>query len=304
MHAHLDLPRRTDLPDGRCINVRVVRPDDIAELQRLYDQLSDEDRYRRFFTLYHPDRAFFERLTAIGDRGGVAVVVEDLSGDDAPIVAEAEYELLENGNGEMAVVVAETWRGWLGPYLVGILAGIAADRGVPNLEAEMLTTNLPMRSLTRTRGEAVLPGSDWRTARVEFSTAGRAPGWFATDRPRVLIEARSPMFEALDELAPTHAIVACSGPTGRPRPCPLLDGGECPLAADADAIVIAMPDDAVRDSLIAAHQGRHGQVPVEVVESGLEQSCDAVHAAVERALTRAGSAAAGDPLGPDEQGDP
>jgi GNAT superfamily N-acetyltransferase len=283
----VELPRRIRLPDGRSISVRMVEPSDAHHLERLFERMDDEDRYRRFFSPHHPAPAFFEWLAAIDDRDGVAVVVVDLADDELPIVAEADYELLENGNGEMAIVVDRQWRGWVGPYLVGVLAAIAADRGVANLEAEVLTVNRPMRTLTRNRGEAILPGSDWQTVRVEFPTSGRAPGWFATDRPKVLLETRSSPFEMLDDLASDYTVVACAGPSGRPRPCPLLDGGECPLAGGADAIVIAMPADEVRDSLEAAHQARHGQVPVEVLDPGrITSRCRAVRSAVERALVR------------------
>ena len=289
----VELPRTFSLPGGQIIEVRNVCPDDALALQQLFERLSDEDRYRRFFSPHHPDRAFYDRLAAIGDRGGAAVVAVDL--EDTSIIAEADYELQSNGNGEMAIVVDESWRGWLGPYLVGVLAAVAAENGVPNLEALILTTNRPMRAMTRTRGEAVLPGSDWQTVRVEFSTTGRAPGWFATDRPKVLVEMRSSAYDVLDQLASDYAVVACAGPSGRPRPCPLLEGGECPLAAGADAIIIAMADDDERNSLVAGHHARHDQVPVEVVAPEQHPArCATVQAAVERALMRSATSADSD----------
>ena len=283
------LPRRIELPDGRTIVVRLVREGDAAGLHRLYEQLSDEDRYRRFFSMHRPHMDFFERLATIADRGGAAVVVEDLAGVDTPIVAEASYEPLANGNGEMAIVVHREWRGWLGPYLVGVLAAVAAARGVPNLEAEVLTINRPMRAVMRNRGEAFLPGSSWESVRVESSTTGRAPGWFATDRPKVLLEMRSPPFDVLERLADEYEVVACTGPTGRPRPCPMLAGHECPLASGADAIVIAMPRDDTRDELVTAHHRHHPDVPVELFPPEQRAAgCDRLADAVERALARSG----------------
>lgn len=284
----VDLPRRLDLPDGRAIEVRLVRPDDVDRLIALYAGLDDEDRRRRFFSTYRPDRAFFVDMATVADRGGAGVVVVDRCDPDAidpPIVAEAGYEMLADGNGEMAIAVDRSWRGWLGPYLMAVLSEVAAARGVRNLEAEILTVNRPMRALTKARGEVFMPGSGWETVRVVFPTSGPAPSWCATDRPKVLVEMRPLALEAIEELAAAgYEVVACAGPAGRAHPCPLLAGGECPLAAEADAIVVAISADEVRDELVAAHEQRHASVPVEIVDRGATPlTCDVLRESVERA---------------------
>jgi hypothetical protein len=282
------LPRTVDLPAGGALVVRRVEAGDVPALQVLYDGLDDEDRYSRFFTLYRPDHWFFERLVSLDQRGGACVVAElvddpdgdrygDGDGDEdaaAPsvvdghrIVAEASYELLENGSGDVAITVAADWRGWIGPYLLGVLCAVAADRGIENLEASILTINRAMRSLSRARGEVLLPGSDWGEVRVAFPTRGPTPVWSTTDRPRVLLEMRGSPWDYLSDLASSgYEVVACGGPASRRSPCPLLEGGECPLAAGADAIVIALPHQDEVDELVRAHATRHGSVPVEVLD--------------------------------------
>lgn len=282
------LPRRLALPQGELL-VRHVRHEDAPALASLYDGLGMEGRSTRFFTPKRPAAAFFEHLASVEDRGGagiVAVQVATTGGEDGPIVGEASYEPLEDGTGEMAITVDREWRGWLGGYLLASLCSVAADRGLPNLEARILTRNPAMRSLTRARGEVYLPGSDWETVRVAFSTGGSMPGWSpSTGRPRVLLEMRGAPWAVLDGLRDAgYDVVACSGPAT--RRCPLLDGDECPLAADADAIVLALPHDERADDLACAHAERHRSVPVAVIEPSTHHpiTTGTVADAVEQAL--------------------
>lgn len=264
------LPVRLDLAGGGVLTVRPIEPSDVEAVRELHERLSPEAVYLRFFTSTLPAAPFFDRLATVVDRGGVGLVAiaEPSDGSGSELVAEVDVERLANGNGEIAIVVDARWRGWLGPYLVELATREAARRGMPNLEAEILSCNRPMRAITRSRGEAILPASDWQELRVAFSTAGPAPTWPASgDGPRILLEQRGVAFGAVSGLqAAGFDVVACAGRTsGRPS-CPLLAGGECPLASGADAIVIAMPAGEERDELEAAH--RAASSPVVVVEPG------------------------------------
>jgi hypothetical protein len=290
------LPRQVVLPSGDHLTVRQVSASDVDELAALYARLDVDDRYRRFFTNYTPDRQFFERLATPTERGGGAVVAVvgpgSPAGDDmtpvGTIVGEASYFLLDNGNGEVDVTVDRDWRGWLGPYLLAELCELAADRGIGNLEAEILTENRPMRSLTRARGEVIRPGSDWQTARVLFAARGATPSWNPTEHPKVLVEARAARWDAIDALDQAgYDVLLCPGPDARSRGCPLLAEGRCPLADGADAIVVALPDPSDREALLAAHRAAHPDVPVEVLEPGQPwRSDDDLERAVDRALLR------------------
>jgi hypothetical protein len=187
------------LPCGCVLTVRPVATTDVDGLVALYDGLSEDDRYRRFFSGFRPPRSFFERLVNVGERGGFGLVATMGAGGDlaggARMVGEASYELLPNGDGELAIAVAADQRGWLGPYLLDALVEAAAARGVPNLEADVLATNGPMLTLLRSRGYATMGPNDWTTMRLVVGTAGRTPVWPAgygatghSDRPRVLVE--------------------------------------------------------------------------------------------------------------------
>jgi hypothetical protein len=222
-----------------------VATTDVDGLVALYDGLSDDDRYRRFFSGFRPPRSFFERLVNVGERGGFGLVATMGAGGDvaggARIVGEASYELLPNGDGELAITVAADQRGWLGPYLLDALVEVAAARGVRNLEADVLVTNGRMLALLRSRGYATMGSNDWTTLRLVVGTAGRTPVWPAghgatghSDRPRVLVEVPGGRWHAGAEADEAGLrVIACSGPRGaRPR-CPVLAGRPCPLAANA-----------------------------------------------------------------------
>jgi len=267
--------RRVPLPGGGVLTVRPVAPTDVDGLVALYDGLSDDDRYRRFFSGFRPPRSFFERLVNVGERGGHGLVA--IAGPDgevasgARIVGEASYELLPNGDGELAIAVAADHRGWLGPYLLDALVEAAAARGVRNLEADVLVTNGRMLTLLRTRGYATMGSNDWTTLRLVIGTAGRTPVWPTghgatghADRPRVLVEVPGGRWHAGTEADVAGLqVIACSGPRGsRPR-CPVLAGRPCPLAAAADAIVVSnAPDDDRWRALLEAHTDLHPGVPV------------------------------------------
>jgi RimJ/RimL family protein N-acetyltransferase len=249
--------------------VRAVEPADVDGLVRLYDGLDLDDRYRRFFAVFRPQRPFFEAMANLADHGGfgVVAVVTEATGDEGTIVGEANYCALPDGDGELALTVAKSWRGWLGPYLLDALLEAAAANGIPNLEAEVLAENRPMLALLRSRGYATMDHPDWTVVRMIISSADRVPTWPGPhDRPRVLVEVGGGRWRA--EEAAREAglqVVACSGPAGRRWPCPAVAGGTCPLAAGADVIIISHPaDEEPWASLCEAHRRAHPSVPVYV----------------------------------------
>jgi hypothetical protein len=256
------------LAGGGHLTVRPVGPGDVDGLVALYATLDAEDRYRRFFSGFVPPRSFFQRLAEVRGRGGFGVVAVEGTGR---IVGEANYELLPDGDGELGMAVARDWRGWLGPYLLDTLVDAAAARAVPNIEADVLVTNGRMLSLLRDRGYATLPSDDWVSLRLMVGTAGHTPVWPAggpgtpdRSRPRVLVETPGGRWHGTPEAeAAGLAVITCSGPRG-PRPrCPVLAGRPCPLAADADAVVVAhAPDDARWAALVRGHADLHPGVPV------------------------------------------
>jgi hypothetical protein len=263
-----ELPRRIDLGDGRALVLRAGRHDDVDGLAALYSSLSDDDVYLRFFSAHRPERDLFERMVRIDQEGGALLVValDDPTVDGPPrLVADAWFSRLPDGNGEFAITVAEGWRGWLGAHLLDALVTVAASRGVPNLEAEVLLRNRAMLAMVRRRG-CVRLGDDGSTVRVAIATTGDVPSWPPIGhRPRVLVEGRTG-WAAQDAVTRAGKDVAiCAGPLARRGECPVLRGGTCPLVDGADVIVVSLASSDERlDELLRAHRARTGAAPVVV----------------------------------------
>ncbi len=185
----LELPVVVDLPGGGQLTVRQMVEDDTEGLDALYQGLSAEDRYRRFFSAFVGREfalSWFERTR---DAGFALVAVVDDGGSNERLVADVGYVMLANGDAEFGLTVARDWRGWLGPYLLDLLVAVAAEHGIPNLEADILTENRPMRAVVRRRGVATMgDGADFSVVRVAIAAASHdRPSWPATPGHRRLL---------------------------------------------------------------------------------------------------------------------
>ncbi|HYN31953.1 MAG TPA: hypothetical protein VES40_04960 [Ilumatobacteraceae bacterium] len=256
-----------DLADGRVMTVRSMTADDGERISELYRDLTMTDRHRRFFGAFSPQLDWCRKWASVGERGGFGVIVLVGDGDDAVVVAEAGYAMRADGDGDLAITVATPWRGWLGAYLLDLLVRRAATEGVRNLQAEVLLENGPMLSLLR-RWDAVAVEHDDGMVRVSIGTSGATPDWPPGEtRPRVLVEVAGRRWSG--EHAAEDAGLAttiCAGPGRRVRHgCPVLEGGTCPLADGADAIVVLLdPADERSHQLIEAHRRTNPGTPVLV----------------------------------------
>lgn len=260
-----DGARRIDLPGARAITLRPIRPSDGPGLVAMFAGLGEDDLYRRFFAGHPPPASFVDHMTAVAERGGVGIVAEvEASDGTVRLVAEASFELLPDGNGELGITVAEGARGWLGPCLLDALVEAAAARDVPNLEAEVLVTNRRMLGLLEHRGLVVL-GHDERPAvvRVAIGTGGRLPRWTGRhDRLRLLLELPGWRWHAEAAVrARGFDVLACPGPGHGAAPCPLEAGAPCPLVAGADVVLCALSGERGR-ALVEAQRRLHPHVPV------------------------------------------
>ena len=270
----MDAVRTIELTAGHRLEIRSMTIADADLLDQLYQTLSTGDLHLRFFAAFRPTRPFLEKWATIGEHGGYSVIAVEHRGEGSRPVAEAGYAMLTDGFGELAVTVAPDWRGWLGPYLIDVLAEHAAAAGLLGLRAEVLTENTTMRRLLARRG-AVVAEHDAGTVQLVIGTSTRVAPWIATDeRPRVLVEAAGGRWSAERAAhAAGFATRVCQGPgqvqgQGREpsRRCPLLEGGTCPVAAEADAIVMLLPRDDERTAqIVERHVATRPGVPLLVI---------------------------------------
>lgn len=275
--------RSIDLPDGRHLVVRPPTSADIPRICALYERLTPTERHRRFFSGFHPDDEFVAGLVERPAARGAMLVVEVSDGIEVEIVAEAEYGLLDDGDGELGITVDHRWHGWLAPYLLDALIEVAASRGVDNLRAEVLVENRPMLALVRARGYAAVDTDDRCVLDAVIGTHGSVPSWPPVRRgPRVLVEVPGAHWRLAAAVREGGMdVLGCPGPHGRPDGCPLVRGLGCPLAEGADLVVHALgADDPQARAVFEAHrelgtrhvivdvrQHRHvGSLPVGAVE--------------------------------------
>lgn len=254
----------------------------------MYDRLDDVDRHRRFFSAHAP-RHVLEQWLRVGERGGEVLVVVD---DAGSIVGDAGFATEADGDAEIGIAVTADMRGWLGPYLLDVVARRAAARGIPNLKAEVLSSNCVMLAMLRSRGCAFVPSDDVQTVRVVVATNGAAPtfapGDVADGARRVVVERGGAHWRGASVMREGGAhVLVCPGPgRGRAHPCPLAIGEPCPLVEAADAVlVVVAPDDAAADAVLAAHRMRRGGPPVGVV-AATDSAVEAA-AAVDQAVAAA-----------------
>jgi RimJ/RimL family protein N-acetyltransferase len=158
------------LRDGTRVRMRPIRPDDAPRLVVLYDRLSRDTRYQRFFSVMRrlpPDWARF--LAEVDYRARLALVVERPDDPDT-LIAVARYEQAgEPGTVEVAFVVQDGWqdRG-LGTVLFRELLDAAAANGIERFRAWVLADNRRMLDLVGRLGEVTRRSIEQGVVELDF----------------------------------------------------------------------------------------------------------------------------------------
>jgi len=139
------------LKDGTAVLLRPIREADEAGLLALYDRLSPESLYFRFFAVPDKNAGRVAYLTHVDYERRYAVVAETAGA----IVGVARWDRLADrpGHAEVAFTVADDFQGrGLGGILFRRLAALARARGVTVFEAEVLKNNERMLRLFERTG--------------------------------------------------------------------------------------------------------------------------------------------------------
>jgi RimJ/RimL family protein N-acetyltransferase len=137
------------LRDGTVVRLRPIVPEDAPRLVALYDRLSLDTRYHRFFSAMRrlpPDWARF--LATVDHRTRLALVVQSPADPEA-LIAVARYEAGdEPDTAEVAFVVQDGWqdRG-LGTILFQAILRAAIANGIRRFRAWVLADNRRMLDL-------------------------------------------------------------------------------------------------------------------------------------------------------------
>ncbi|MCF8238690.1 MAG: bifunctional acetate--CoA ligase family protein/GNAT family N-acetyltransferase [Saprospiraceae bacterium] len=143
------------LKDGGEVKLRPIKPEDEPLEARLFDYLSKETIYFRFFG-YIPevDHEFLSRFTQIDYDREMAIVAEtEVNGQRTIIGVVRVVGDNWNDGAEFAIVVADAWQHQgLGSAMADYIIQIARERGFNRLYASFLRSNTAMDRLFRAKG--------------------------------------------------------------------------------------------------------------------------------------------------------
>lgn len=155
------------LDDGRVVDVRPIRPDDVEAERAFILALSPRARRYRFLEhMNEPSEALLDHLTHVDHLNDEALVAIARAGEDAgKFVGVVRYAV---GNdpavGEIAMSVAEAWRGGgLQRALLGMLAEKARERGLTGFVSVNSSDDHDMREFARNAGFTASPDPDDHT---------------------------------------------------------------------------------------------------------------------------------------------
>jgi RimJ/RimL family protein N-acetyltransferase len=160
------------LRDGTRVRMRPIRPDDEPRLATLYERLSHDTRYHRFFSVRRrlpPDWVHF--LANVDYRARLALVVESPASPEA-LIAVARYEPSgEPDRAEVAFVVQDGWQArGLGTILFRQLLAAAQLNGVRRFRAWVLADNRRMLGLIARLAEVTRRSMAQGVVELDFVT--------------------------------------------------------------------------------------------------------------------------------------
>lgn len=161
-----DWPGDVVLADGATLHMRAMQPADEPLLTRMYERMSADSVYYRFFSPVQRAVATSLEMKHIGEEGHVARVA--LLGDD--IVAAARYDVVNPGVAEVAFIVADEHQGrGVGTLLLEHLAVIARSQNIHTFAADTLPDNAKMLGMFAAAGWVRDTHFDGGSVRTRFS---------------------------------------------------------------------------------------------------------------------------------------
>lgn len=139
------------LRDGSTVRVRPMRPEDDEGLLALFQSLSEESLWLRFYSTAKGSALAAEahRETNLDHTFGLVA----LSGADEHIVGHAFYAGITDTRAEVAFTITDEFQGrGLGTLLLGALAEVAEANGIHTFEAEVVAANQAMLKVFRESG--------------------------------------------------------------------------------------------------------------------------------------------------------
>jgi acetyltransferase len=147
-----DLATTFQLPDGRNVTIRPIRPEDAEIEQEFIRNLSDEAKYFRFMHAVHElTPEMLVRFTQIDyDREMALIAVTEEDGHEVEHGVTRYVTNPDQNSAEFALVISDEFQGHgIGQRMLKRLMEIARSRGLDRMEGEVLTANHRMLDLVR-----------------------------------------------------------------------------------------------------------------------------------------------------------
>jgi acetyltransferase len=159
----IHLESRWQLPDGRDILIRPIRPEDAEIEDTFVRNLSPQSKYFRFMhALQELTPEMLVRFTQIDyDREMAFIATTEFNGKEAEIAVGRYVSNPDGRSCEIALVVGDEWRRkGIGMRILIALMEVAKMAGLQSMEGEVLTDNTGMLSLARKMGFSIRPLPD------------------------------------------------------------------------------------------------------------------------------------------------
>lgn len=153
--------REVELPHGRRMFVRPVRPEDEALFLSFFARVTDEDLRLRFFSaVRHFSHEFIARLTQLDYARSIALVALDPDSGEmlgaVRLLADANYE-----RGEYGILVRSDLKGHgIGWQLMRIMIEWAGSIGLKAVQGQVLRENVTMLAMCQQLGFRITPDPD------------------------------------------------------------------------------------------------------------------------------------------------
>jgi len=142
-----ELEHTVTLRNRARVRLRPVRPDDEPRLMALYDRLSVDTAYKRFFTRMKTlPPALARHFANVDYQRRLAIVAEPTGGEDSMVIGVARFEPTDRPTiAEVALVVEDRWqRLGLGAILLEEILRAGGQRGIFEFRADVLAYNSGM----------------------------------------------------------------------------------------------------------------------------------------------------------------
>ena len=165
--------RPMEIRSGGPVWVRAIEPADAGELRRAFEHLSEQSRYRRFFTgMRTLSDGTLRALTELDHIDQEALIASPAE-DSPTIIGVARFARYSHDRAlaDLAITVADEWHGrGVATGLLRLLNRRAAEVGITHFTADMLADNRAVLALVQAAGGSDTTGAGGTviTARIDI----------------------------------------------------------------------------------------------------------------------------------------